>query len=283
MTSQKQARARPARISLVLSDVDGTLVTDDKVLTEPTRRAVDALRSAGIRFAITSSRPPAGLRSVIHDLEIDTPVAAFNAGMIVRPDGSGAVLAEQLLPREAGDATLAYFAQRRIDPWVFTADRWLLSRPSGPYVDHERHTVSFEPTLVSDLASYLGGVGKIVGVSDDFELLARCEAELRQTLGATASVVRSQKYYLDVTHPRANKGAAVRVLADHFGIPRDEIVTIGDGLNDVAMFEQGGLSIAMGNASTPVKQAADLVAPSTNEEDGFAGAVHRFILDDSAS
>jgi Cof subfamily protein (haloacid dehalogenase superfamily) len=283
MMPHKQARARPARISLVLSDVDGTLVTDDKVLTEPTRLAVQALRSAGIRFAITSSRPPAGLRSVIRSLGIDTPVAAFNAGMIVQPDAGGAVLAQQLLPQDAGDATLAFFAQQRVDPWVFTADRWLLSRPAGPYVDHERRTVSFEPTLVSDFQPYLRGVGKIVGVSDDFELLARCEAELRQSLGTSASVVRSQKYYLDVTHPRANKGTAVRALAEHFGIPQDEIVTIGDGLNDVAMFEQGGLSIAMGNAPLAVKEAADLVAPSTNEDDGFAEAVRRFLLNPTAS
>lgn len=279
MTAGKQARARPTRLSLVLSDVDGTLVTDDKVLTEPTRRAVAALRSAGIRFAITSSRPPAGLRSVIEALEIDTPVAAFNAGMIVRPDAGRSVLEQQLLPQDAGHATLAFFAQQRIDPWVFTADQWLLSRPAGPYVDHERHTVGFGPNSVEDFGPYLAAVGKMVGVSDDFELLARCEAELRKALGTTASVVRSQKYYLDVTHPRANKGTAVRALAEHFGIPRDEIVTIGDGLNDVAMFEQGGLSIAMGNASAPVKQAADLVAPSTNEEDGFAEAIQHFVLD----
>ena len=282
MTRAGEPRSLQPRVSLLLSDVDGTLVTDGKVLTQASRRAVGGLRAAGIRFAITSSRPPAGLRTLADALDIDTPIAAFNAGMIVKAGDHSALLAQHLLPAEVGGYAVEFLAKRGIDAWVFTADYWLLRRPARPYVDHEELTVGFGPTVVEDFRPYLGGVGKIVGVSEDFDLLERCEGELREALGDGASVVRSQSYYLDVTHPLANKGTAVLTLAEHLDIPTAEIATIGDGLNDIAMFARSGLSIAMGNAKSAVKEAADLAIAATNEEDGFAKAVQRYVLGDGA-
>ena len=98
----------------------------------------------------------------------------------------------------------------------------------------------------------------------------------------SASVARSQPYYLDITHPLANKGAALSEIAKLLDVPLAEIAAIGDGANDVAMFERSGLSIAMGNASPQVQRAADFVTDS-NGEDGFAKAIERFILGDDRS
>ena len=97
-----------------------------------------------------------------------------------------------------------------------------------------------------------------------------------------AFVARSQPYYLDITHPLANKGAALSEIAKLLGIPLAEIAVIGDGGNDVAMFERAGLSIAMGNASLEVQREADLVTDS-NRDDGFANAIKRFVLSDGRS
>lgn len=275
--SAASRRSRPARVSLLLSDVDGTLVTSDKVLTPATVQAVAGLRAAGVRFAITSSRPPAGLRMLLGPLLIDTPVAAFNGGMIVAPEEGLPVLEQHLLPAEVAAGAVEALAARGAELWVFTADRWLVRDRAGAYVDHEVRTVQFGPTVTDSFDPYLGGVGKIVGVSRDFDLLARCEAELRATLGSAASVARSQRYYLDVTDPQANKGAAVRALSARLGIPTAEIATIGDGFNDVEMFAAGGFSIAMGNADPAVQAAADQVTGS-NAQDGFASAVERHVL-----
>ncbi|HWG05167.1 MAG TPA: HAD-IIB family hydrolase, partial [Beijerinckiaceae bacterium] len=125
-------------------------------------------------------------------------------------------------------------------------------------------------------SQYLDAVGKIVGVSADFEFLARCEIELAGVLGHSASVARSQSYYLDVTDPRANKAEALRFIAAHYGIPREEIVAIGDGLNDIGMLQWAAFGIAMGNGSDTVKAAADFVTVS-NEEDGFAAAMDHIL------
>ena len=92
-----------------------------------------------------------------------------------------------------------------------------------------------------------------------------------------ATIARSQPYYLDFTHPLANKGVALSELAKLLGIPESEIAVIGDGGNDIAMFERSGLSIAMGNAGSQVQGAADFVT-DPNNQDGFAKAIEWFVL-----
>ena len=151
--------------------------------------------------------------------------------------------------------------------------------PGGPYVSHEERTVQFQPVAVDDFGAALDAAGKIVGVSEDFDLLKSVEAEARAIFGDEASVARSQPYYLDFTHPLANKGVALTEFCGLLAVPSEEIAVIGDGGNDVAMFERAGLAIAMGNASEDVQRAADLVTAS-NEQDGFARAIDRFIVGD---
>jgi Cof subfamily protein (haloacid dehalogenase superfamily) len=274
------APRRPQKISLLLSDVDGTLVTTDKVLTEGTRRAVHRLRDAGVRFAITSSRPPRGLEMLIEPLALDTTMGAFNGGAYATPRLE--IIEERTIEPQAAQRALQTIEAHRIDPWVFSGSDWLILRPSGPYVEHEHRTVLFAPTVVAEFGRALDRATKIVGVSDDFDRVERCEADLQQGLGTGATAIRSQRYYVDVTHPEANKGMVLDFLARTMEIAHDEIVTIGDGSNDVAMFRKCGFAIAMGNADDEVKAEADAVTDS-NEANGFAEAVERFILGCGAS
>jgi hydroxymethylpyrimidine pyrophosphatase-like HAD family hydrolase len=130
---------------------------------------------------------------------------------------------------------------------------------------------------VDKIESITQGVAKVVGVSDDYDAVQKAAARVRKRFGDHVSAVRSQPYYLDVTNPHANKGAVVSYLSAIYDIAPEQIATIGDMPNDVRMFEQSGLSIAMGNASDEVKRATRCVT-TTNEDDGFANAVERFIL-----
>jgi Cof subfamily protein (haloacid dehalogenase superfamily) len=267
---------RPStKISAVVSDVDGTLVTDDKQLTPRARQAVAKLHARGILFTIISSRPPRGVRMLLDALDITTPVGCFNGGVIARPDLS--VITAQVLPSPVARRAVDMLSAHGARPWVFAGPDWLARDSDGPYVGLEERTVGFPPTVVADFGSALDGAAKIVGVSTDFELLARCERDVHTALAGQASVVRSQLYYLDITHPLANKGVALSALTTLLAVPPAEIAVIGDGGNDVAMFERSGLSIAMGNASPQVQRAADFVTDSNGEE-GFANAIERFIL-----
>lgn len=262
-------------ISLVISDVDGTLVTTEKVLTPRAAAAVHKLASAGIAFAVTSSRPPRGLAMLIEPLALVTPLTGFNGGVIAAPDMT--VFEEHLLDPAVAQRAVALVRESGLEPWVFTPDAWIINDPAGAHVAHEEHTVQFPPVITKDFGPALDRVGKIVGVSNDHALVARGETTIKAGLGAAASVQRSQLYYLDITHPQANKGAAVVALSRRLGIPSTRIATIGDGDNDVAMFHQSGLSIAMGNASAEVKAQAHFTTLS-NEAEGFADAMERIIL-----
>ena len=144
-------------------------------------------------------------------------------------------------------------------------------------------TVKFDAKVVPAFTDeHLAHVVKIVGISDDLKLAAACENLAQKALGEKASAVRSQPYYLDVTHPRANKGAVVGTLSKLLNIPPGEIATMGDMPNDVLMFRESGFSIAMGNASDEVKAWASAVTDS-NEHEGFANAIHKFVLQRAAA
>jgi Cof subfamily protein (haloacid dehalogenase superfamily) len=268
-------RSPASKISAVISDVDGTVVTSDKRLTERSRAAAAAVRRAGLPLCLISSRPPRGFVNLRKALDIVTPSAGFNGGVLVAPDES--VLEQHVLTPASARDTVSFLTSQAVDIWVFSGNDWLLCNPAGPYIDLEKRTVSFDPVVVSDFGAALDSAAKIVGVSKDFDLLVRCEAGLAKLMGDAASVARSQLYYLDTTAPLANKGAGMLALAKRLGVPPAEVAVIGDGGNDVAMFEQAGLSIAMGNAQPAVKAQAHLVTAS-NAEDGFAMAIERFIL-----
>ena len=265
-------------IKLLVADVDGTLVTRDKVLTPRARAALDRLRGAGVQFAITSGRPPRGLAMLVAPLKLTTPIAAFDGGVFVKPDLT-TVLEQCTLPLTVAREVVDYLVQAGLDVWVYRGADWFIRNPGAPHVAHEKTTVEFDPTVIEDVRSVLDGALKIVGVSDDAPLVARCEAELRRRVGGHASASRSESYYLDVTHPDANKGMVVRFASRFLRVPLDEIAAIGDMPTDVLMFGQAGMSIAMGNASPEVQRTARHVT-SSNEEEGFARAVDSFILAD---
>jgi Cof subfamily protein (haloacid dehalogenase superfamily) len=262
-------------IRLVIADVDGTLVTSEKVLTARTIEAVTRLKNAGIAFSITSGRPPLGMKMLIDPLGLTEPIAAFNGGVFVHPDLS--VMTQSFMPADTAAKVIDAIERHRLDCWVYTDRDWLVRDPNAPHVAREQWTVKFPPTVVPEFSSHLDRVAKIVGVSDDYDLVARCEADVQRDCGNHVSAARSQPYYLDVTHPDANKGHVVEVLSQALSIPSSQIATIGDMPNDVLMFKKSGLSIAMGNASPEVQSQARVVTAS-NEEEGFAKAMEAVVL-----
>jgi Cof subfamily protein (haloacid dehalogenase superfamily) len=262
-------------VSLVVSDVDGTLVRTDKSLAPSTIAAAGRLQAAGVPLAIVSARPPRGMRWLQEALHLTGPLAGFNGGALVGPDEH--VLQQRLVPEAAARTALGLFKARGISAWLFTADEWLVLDPNGPHVEHERNTVRFDERVVESFEPYVALAGKVVGVTDDAPLLEAVEGELQHMLGDTANAKRSQTYYLDVTHREANKGNAIRLLAEVQGISVAEVAVLGDMMNDVPMFEVAGFSVAMGNASEEVKGLASAVT-SGNDRDGWAVAIDKLIL-----
>jgi Cof subfamily protein (haloacid dehalogenase superfamily) len=260
---------------MLLADVDGTLVTQEKVLTADSVRAVHDLYDAGILFAVTSGRPPRGMSMLVEPLELTTPIAAFNGGLIV--DSKMSVLEQKVIPDELVAPAIALMESFHLDAWIYHGAEWYVRNGKAPHVDREAWTVKFDPTVVESYDDLMDGVAKLVGVSDDLEAISAASDAAREQFGEQVSAARSQPYYLDVTHPDANKGGVVKYLSAKYQIPAEQIATIGDMPNDVLMFAHSGLSIAMGNADREVQRAARRVTAS-NDDEGFAAAVERFIL-----
>ena len=285
---QVSSTSTPATIRLLVADVDGTLVTHDKVLTERARAVVAQMQSAGIRFAITSGRPPRGMEMLIAPLGLTTPIAAFNGGMFVKSDLS--VLEQRVLQADVIEPAMETMRKHGLDTWIYRGTDWFVRDRHGPHVDREEWTVKFPPTVVPDFKGLTNDVAKLVGVSDDLDAVQRCEAAVREQFGenihckqsnptrdSLVTAARSQPYYLDVTHPKANKGNVVTRLSELLDIPIAEIATIGDMPNDISMFKTSGISIAMGQAGDEVKSAATYTT-SSSEEEGFAKAVEDYVL-----
>jgi hypothetical protein len=258
------------RIALVVSDVDGTLLTKDKTLTESAIDAVQKLGEAGIGFTITSSRPTIGMRFLIEPLQIALPIGAFNGSCIVDPGLKP--IEQHLIPAAAAQRCLELLNEYGTEIWLFTSDRWLARDADGQYVPHERRAIRADPTIVADFTPYLTSACKIVGAGGDPALMQRCEIAMQEALGTQATAVRSQSYYLDITPPGVNKGTFVQTIARRLGISLDAVATIGDMQNDLAMFRTSGTSFAMGNATDDVKKVATHVTAS-NEDEGFAKAM----------
>ncbi|HEY2539709.1 MAG TPA: Cof-type HAD-IIB family hydrolase [Stellaceae bacterium] len=264
------------KISLVVSDVDGTLVTTDKKLTPAAIAAVGRLHDAGIAFSICSSRPPFGQRMLVGPLRLALPFGGYNGGSIVNPDLSP-VEQRLLSPNAAADA-IALLGEHGITSiWVFTGGEWLIRDRAGDCVDLEIHTIDTLPTLVGSFEERLGAVSKIVGASKDYDRVATAVSTGQIALRDRATVLRSQPYYCDVTPPGVDKGRLVDFLAERLGVPREEIAVLGDMGNDAQMFSRAGFAIAMGNATPEIKALAQAVT-LPNDEDGFAAAIDRYIL-----
>jgi Cof subfamily protein (haloacid dehalogenase superfamily) len=230
------------------------------------------------------------MQMLIKPLALTTPIAAFNGGLFVRPDLS--MIEQRVLQKDVVAPVIEIIKAHKLVVWVYRGIDWFVPERHGPHVDREEWTVKFPPTVVPDFNDKMDDVAKIVGVSDDLETVAKCEAAVREQFAdavhakqtsperepvSRVSAARSQPYYLDVTHPEANKGAVVMTLSKILGIPPEQIATFGDMPNDMSMFAKGGISIAMGQSSEEVKKAATYVTTSS-EEEGFANGVEQYIL-----
>ena len=261
-------------IKLFVSDVDGTLVRGDKTLAPVTIAAFARLRAAGITATLISARPPSGMLPLAKALDIQGPLGAFNGGVILRADGT--IESARRLDPALVRATLALLDRARVQIWVFADGLWYARTDQGVRVPHERLAADIEPTLVADFAG-IDHVDKIVGLSEDFAALERLEDAVKGAIGTAATVARSQPYFLDITAPQANKGDGVAAIARAAGVPLSQVAVIGDMANDLPMFARAGLSIAMGQAPNAVRTAATFVTTS-NDEDGVAAAIDRFVL-----
>jgi Cof subfamily protein (haloacid dehalogenase superfamily) len=266
-------------LRLVVCDLDGTLVDSDKRLRPTTIEAVARLHGAGIDFAVISARPRPGMMPIIGALGLHGEHAAFNGGTIFRHDGT--IVARHTVDQAVVRGMFELTMNQSVEPWLFADDRWYARSAIGLRVHRERKSSCLDPLVTSDFARLYSDVDKLTLVSDNEPLLRRLNDEAAKRFGESATIAQSQSYYLDVTPLLGNKGDGIHALAASRNVPLDRVVAIGDQSNDLAMLEQAGFGIAMGNATDMVKERADAVTAS-NDDDGVARAIRTMILKERA-
>ena len=145
-------------IRLLLADVDGTLVTQDKVLTDAAVAAVHRLGDAGVLFAVTSGRPPRGMAMLVDPLQLRTPIAAFNGGLLVDPDMT--VIEQRVIPSDLVIPITQLMTSFDLAVWIYQGANWYVPDLSGPHVDREAWTVKFQPTVMTSVEDHTDDGGQ---------------------------------------------------------------------------------------------------------------------------
>ncbi|NLW60254.1 MAG: HAD family phosphatase [Firmicutes bacterium] len=263
------------KYKLVAVDIDGTLLDSKRNLTPETQKAIAEAVAAGVIFTICTGRPIQGVEPLIEQLGLDLPFITYNGAMIVMGK-SGKILYTQTMRGE--DAKIVYQLGKKLGTTVVIwANNQLYVQPLGPEANAYARMVHSEPKPITDLEALLAqGVTKVL-FYDEVETIRHYEKAIAPDVPPTVNYCTSQPFLLEFVDQKVSKANALARLGAYYGISREEMIAIGDGFNDLSMIKYAGLGIAMANAEAAIKQQADYVTLS-NDENGVAHAIYRFCL-----
>ena len=263
---------------LIAMDLDGTLNSDEKKITPRTREALMAAQNRGIRLVLASARPSPGLfkeRDILRLQDHGGILMSYNGGRIVDA-GTGRVLFETAMGREAARACLQFLEKLPVTPILDDGVRFYVTDPLGYKVSYECENNRMECTQVDNLADFLCFDPIKILMSVQPEGLSEVQETIRKALPENLTVVQTAPFYLEIIPKIINKGQGLRDVCAALGIDPAETIAFGDAANDIPMLQAAGLGVAMGNAQEVVKQAADQVT-DTNNRDGIAKLLEAII------
>jgi len=263
-------------VELVALDLDGTLLTSGKKITERTRRVLKALESHNVKVLLASARPPRSVAGIYKLLDLKTCVICYNGALIYNPP-SREVLSHQPIRL----AMAKKIIQMARDVWpnivisVEVLDQWFTDRISSE--DQAKVSKQFVPDKLAPIEDWLKcDVTKILVLGPE-SFLTSIKNQLLYNYETEISVIHSDHNLLQVMSGGVSKGKALKYVCKHYDIPLQRTIAIGDAHNDIDMLECAGIGIAMADAPASVKDAADYVT-TTNDDDGVAEALEKFVL-----
>lgn len=265
-------------IRLVAMDLDDTLLRDDWTISPRVVKAIQKAQAQGVKMTIATGRTPISARPYAEQLGLDVPVITYHGAMIQQVL-SGDILFRCVIPSLLATEIVQDVVGRGVYAQIYLKNRVITSELNE--WSHEYTRLASVCVEEADLSILLSqepeGVEKIllIGEESDLDQLAPL---LKQCYGEKVYITKSKPRYLEITDGSVNKGVALAALAEHFGIDQSEVMAIGDSFNDLEMINYAGLGVAMGNARLEIQNRADIITTS-NEEDGVAEAIERYVLD----
>lgn len=266
-------------IRLVALDLDDTLLTPAGEISMQSRIVLQRVRDMGIVVTLATGRMFESAVQFARELSLDAPIITYQ-GALIKTGLTGEVLRSLHIAGEQARAVLRYLEGEPVHVNLYLDDGLHvceLNDVARGYASHVNVGIR-EAGRLSDLP--LVDAVKIVAIGDPSYIRNHLLLRTQKLFGADLTVNTSRPHFLEIGHMDAKKSAALAFLGSRFGIRREEVLAIGDGQNDLDMIEYAGVGIAMGNADEEVKAVADYIT-ATNDAEGVAKALRRFILEES--
>lgn len=268
------------KYKLLVLDVDGTLLNNDKEISSRTLAALLKVQQMGVHIVLASGRPTYGILPVAKKLELGNYggyILSYNGAQII-----DARTGEVLFEKRINPEMLPYIEKKArkngFSIFTYTEDRIIADRSDDPYIRQEASLNNMKLIEEPEFSIAIDfSPCKCMLASDNEEALVGLEEHWRKRLNGVLDVFRSEPYFLEVVPCSVDKANTLGILMEKLGVKPEEVMAIGDGVCDFSMIQMAGLGVAMGNAQDSVKVCADVVTAS-NEEDGVALAVEKAIL-----
>lgn len=281
----KKSQTKKGKI--LFSDMDGTLLTDDKDIPEADMNALKAFFAKGGKLVLSSGRPLRSILQLAQKFGLDLPgtyIISFNGALVYDCDSKKAIY-ESTLPisyvkklTEIADRHGVYIQTYETDEHYIDT---IITRKAGEELDYYRHNIHLNHVVTDDMADYLTKEPyKMIAIKleDNHDALDAFQDEVRRTMGGEVQTFYSGPYYTECLYKTASKGVALKFLCDYLGIPVEESVACGDAANDIPMIEAAGIGVSMINGMEETRLAADYITLNDNNHDGMKEIIERFLL-----
>lgn len=264
---------------VLVLDIDGTLTTSEKIISETTYRAIMAIQERGHKVVLASGRPTPGILPLAKQLKLDEYggyILSFNGAKIINCQ-TGEVIYQKTLP----DGILPKLYQAALEYQVgiisYEEDSIIAGTHIDPYIEKEAAINHIPCREVENFPEYITWEVNKCLMTGDGDYLATVEEKMKERFGDLLSIYRSEPFFLEIMPHHVDKADSLGKLLDYLGLSRDQMISCGDGYNDLTMIQYAGMGVAMANARDIVKKHADYITLS-NDEDGVAHVIDKFML-----
>ncbi|WP_347435926.1 Cof-type HAD-IIB family hydrolase [Fodinisporobacter ferrooxydans] len=264
---------------MITIDIDDTLLNDHMQISKATQTALQEAAEQGVVITLATGRMFAAAKPIAARLGLNVPIITYQ-GAWIKHLLDGTMLYERNVPRSLAGQIFAYAKEQGFHLQVYSEDRlytWMENEKIKKYSEFSKVPYHIEPDFESLMEQPLA---KML-LFEDPDTIDRIEQEVRPMFGSDVHITKSKPYFLEFSHPEATKGHAVKYLAQHYGCELKEVIAIGDSWNDREMIQVAGLGVAMGNAVDALKEIADFVT-FTNNDDGVKHVIDTFIFANQA-
>jgi Cof subfamily protein (haloacid dehalogenase superfamily) len=264
---------------MIALDLDDTLLRSDLTISFRTRNAIKRAEGAGIIVVLASGRIPAALEQFSRLLGMHKRPGYLicNNGTMIQESHTGSLIYEIRIPPKTALIAYDLAAAEGFPVQLYEDDVMYISRPNE-FAEYDRKLTGLRQVVVENFRSMVAaGVYKLL-IPGDPMILKPLEALLRTCIGEESTLFTSKPYFLEILPPATDKGTALAWVAERAGIPREAVLAIGDSMNDEAMIRWAGISVAMVNGDDRIKNIAAMVTDKSNDDDGIADFIERYIL-----